>query len=87
MAYYRAREAAQIDELVFRAYVTDAIKAIATNTMRHAVPGVGMVEDGVSMRNRWIELQHPEPAKEKPEDTRSCEEITADMWTRIKGGE
>ena len=76
-------------EQLYRAYITDTLKAIADNTMQFIVPNVGAVEYGTKIQTRWIELERTiptrEPEKEKVEDTRSCSEIANDMWTRIRG--
>ena len=77
------------EEKLYRAYLTDALNAIAVNTMQHAVPGVGMVEHGTKMTGRWIEIadrpaQDPEPQEE---DTRTAREITDGIWARMRGGD
>lgn len=84
-AAFRRRQ----EEKLYRAYLTDALSAIAGNTMQHAFPGVGMVEHGTKLTARWIEMadrpdQDPEPEEE---DTRTAREITDGIWARMKGGD
>lgn len=68
------------------AYVTDALKAIVENTSRAAVPGVGMVDVGVRLKERWYDIALEQKKEKKPvEDDRPCAEIAADMWSRIRG--
>jgi hypothetical protein len=67
-------------------YVTDVLKLIAENAQKAAVPGVGVIDVGATLSKRWIDLTQPEKQEpEKPEDTRSCREITDDIWARIRG--
>jgi len=82
MAAFRRKQ----EERLYRAYVTDALKYIAENSARYAVPGVGMVEHGTTLAKRWIDLTDaPAPEPKKPEDTRPAAEVAADIWTRIRG--
>lgn len=77
-----------IDQTVYRAYITDALKSISENTTRYAVPGVGIVEHGLTMPKRWVDLQmlHMRGGNAKPEkDDRSAHEIAEAMWSRIRG--
>lgn len=78
------------EEKQYRAYLTDALNAIAGNTTRYVVPGVGIVEQGEKMGARWIEIadgnSKPKPEKEQ-EDTRTAREIADGIWARMRGGE
>ena len=74
-------------EKLYRAYVTDALMAIANNTANYVIPGSGVVEYGAKMEKRWLEIiqEKPEASTEKTEDNRPSVEIAADIWTRIRG--
>lgn len=56
--------------------------AIAENTT-HLVGTQGVVEYGRSIKTRWIDLLNP--PVEQPDDTRSADEIAADIWKNIRG--
>ena len=71
------------EEKSYRIYVTDALQAIAKNTT-HFLGIEGMVDYGISINKRWIEL-FDAPLPEEPEDNRPSEEIAADIWKRIRG--
>lgn len=58
--------------------------AIANNTT-HLVGAQGVVDYGMTIKQRWIELYESPPKTETPEDNRSSEEIAVDMWDRIRG--
>lgn len=76
----------QDEEKAYKIYVTDALRAIANNSAQAAVEQ----RSYTSLTKRWAEIIEPqEEPQEIEEDTRSCEEITADIWKRIcrKGGE
>lgn len=84
-AAYRKKQ----EETLYRAYVTDALKAISENTTQIFIPGHGLEKAGANMTARWVELA--KPAKEKPEpepeeDTRTAREIADDIWAHMKGG-
>ena len=72
------------EELRYKVYVTDALKTLTENTMRRLIPGVGTVEYGAYMQNRWY-------AKEEPQDERSGDEIAEEIIRKagltLKGGE
>lgn len=85
MRYAQARELQESEDKLRHVYVTDALKLIAENAQKAAVPGVGVIDTGATLTKRWIELVHPKPQQEEPEDTRSCREITDDIWARIRG--
>ena len=75
-------------EKVYKAYITDALKAIADNTAHHVLPGYGAVEYGSIMQKRWLDVIDPPPPPK--EDNRPANEIAADIWKRAgikKGGE
>lgn len=86
-AAFRRRQ----EEKLYRAYLTDTLNAIAGNTMRYVVSGIGgvdVVEHGEKMGHRWIEMadrpdQDPEPEEE---DMRTAREITDGIWARMRGG-
>ena len=70
-------------------YVTDALYAISENTY-YKVGLNGALEAGRRLSKRWIEaageLQEKAAGEpEKQEDERSCGEIAADMWARMRG--
>lgn len=76
----------QSEEKAYKIYVTDALRAIANNSAQAAVEQ----RSYTSLTKRWAEIIEPqEEPQEIEEDTRSCEEIAADIWKRIcrKGGE
>lgn len=78
MRYVFARARQESHLRAYRNYVTDALRIITQNT-------AGTVEEGIYLPQRFAELyaEDTEPAEE---DTRSCEEIVADMWKALKGG-
>ena len=41
-------------------YVTDALKLIAENAQKAAIPGVGVVDVGSVLTQRWAELLEPQ---------------------------
>lgn len=64
----------QHDAKMYRFYVTDALKAIAENTMRF--------NGGREMTVRYADLVNREIKKtEEEEDDRSCSEIVDDIWS------
>ena len=71
------------EEKSYKAYVTDALMAIADNTT-HLVGAQGVVDYGRTIKQRWTELLNPPPPPE-PEDDRPSEEIAADIFKRIRG--
>lgn len=72
------------EEIRYKAYVTDSLKAIAENTMRRLIPGIGAVEYGSYIPKRWYN-------QEEPQDERTGDEIAEDIIRRagltLKGGE
>lgn len=65
--------------------MSDAIKAAVKNTSQFAIPGVGLVDNGTVMTMRWTDVFEPPKKEELQEDGRSAQEITADIWERIRG--
>ena len=74
----------QSEEWAYRVYVTDTLKVIAENTMRHVVPGHGAVEYGASMSRRWLDVIDP-PEPVVPDD-RPAGVIAAGIWQRARIG-
>lgn len=72
------------EELRYKAYVTDALKAITENTMRRLVPGVGAVEYGSYIQKRWYNQEEP---KEEKTGDEIAEEIIRRAGLTFKGGE
>lgn len=64
------------EEKRYRAYVTDALKALTENTTHRLIPGVGEVSYGSYMTARWLQ------EAQKPEDTRSGDEIAEEIIRR-----
>ncbi len=62
--------------MTYRVYITDALKAVAENTAKYAGGGY--------IKNRYIEIINP-----PPEETRTGEEIIAQMKAKLGqiGGE
>jgi len=69
------------EEKLYKIYVTDALKAIAENTT-HYLGMSEMIDYGTSLSERWIDVL--EPQEETEDDTRTCEEITHGIWSRIR---
>lgn len=81
-AFFRREQ----EDLRFRAYLTDAIKAVTENTSHYFVPGAGdVITYGAIMPHRWID-----GTKKQETDTRTGDEIAADVIRRagltLKGG-
>lgn len=68
----------------FRVYVTDALMAIAENTT-HFLGRENIIDYGKSITERWIDIIDFKETAPKEEDNRSAEEITTDIWQRIRG--
>lgn len=65
----------------YRIYVTDSLNAIAKNTKTRIV-GRDVVDCGVELSKRWLDIVEM-PIEEAPaEDNRTCEEITSEIWVR-----
>ena len=62
----------------YRIYVSDGLYCLS-NTLHAFVGG------GLTLSTRYVDLLHPVP--EKPKDERTQEEIVAQVWASIKGGE
>ena len=80
--YYKARVAEEQEELLFRAYLTDAVRICTENTGKMVPEG----QDGQYLPRRYIDILCPQP-----EDTRDGSEIAADvirdMGLTIEGGD
>lgn len=68
-----------IEQLSFRAYVTDTLQVIAENT---AIEANKFLEKpvGKTMTRRWADLDKPAP----PEETRTAEEVIEHIKERLK---
>ena len=66
----------QQEEKRYRAYVTDALKALTENTTHRLIPGVGEVSYGSYMPTRWLK------EAQEPEDTRTGDEIAEEIIRR-----
>ena len=79
----------QAKERHYRAYVTDALKVIADNTAKAAVPGYGVIGVGSVLNSRWVDLTAAQDQKEDVPKT--GDEIAADIMQRAglhqKGGD
>ena len=76
---------AQTEEKIFRTYVTDAIKALVENSTHYLIPGYGVADYGITLTSRWADGP-AERAPEPPADDRSCAEIAAGVWERMRHG-
>ena len=76
---------AQTEEKRYRTYITDALKALVENSTHYLIPGQGAVDYGITLVSRWAEGP-AEPTPEPPEDDRSCAEIAAGVWERMRHG-
>lgn len=73
------------EELRYKAYVTDALKALTENTMRRLIPGVGEVAYGSYIPKRWYNQE--EEAQEEKTGDEIAEEIILRAGLTLKGGE
>ena len=76
----------ELEEIQFKAYVTDALMIIAENTT-HFVGAKEMFDYGKSIKSRWVELMKyikPEEEKSLEDDTRTAEEFAADVFRNMK---
>lgn len=71
-AFFRKEQ----EEKRYRAYVTDALKALTENTTNRLIPGVGEVSYGAYMPTRWLK------EAQEPEDTRTGDEIAEEIIRR-----
>ena len=82
---------AERDRDQYRAYVTDALMAIADNTHNHVVytkSGAEVAEIGGKLTKSWAEIRRPakaEPDAKPVEDNRTVEEIIDHIWGSIEG--
>ena len=72
MSYAAARHNEYLKEELFRTYVTDALKILTGNTARFA--------GGDYLKIAYREAIHP-----KPEETRSADEIIANIKSKLGG--
>ena len=80
--YDRERE---IERKSFETYVTDALMAIGENTT-HLMGFNGVIDYGKAPRERWIDMiDDSTPIEPQEIDERPCEEITEDIFARIRG--
>lgn len=56
--------------------MTDALRILTENSTHYLIPGVGNVDYGLYIKERWIK-----PTK-RQEDTRTGDEIAADVINR-----
>lgn len=66
-----------MDELSCRFYLSDGLKAIADNTAR--------MFGGQTLNKRYADIVLPQNNLPVEDDPRSCVEIAADVWRRIRG--
>lgn len=76
----------ELQDKLLHIYITDSLKTIAENTSKMPVPGIGVVDYGAVLTKRWVNLLDPPKEEKVEEDPRSCREITADIFKRIRGG-
>ena len=66
-----------LEETRYRAYITDALQALTWNTTHRLIYGVGEVEHGMCIDQRWYDGT---PKKEEPE--MSADEIALGVIAR-----
>lgn len=66
----------EMEEKRYRAYITDALRILTENSTHYLIPGVGNVDYGMYLKDRWIE-----PSKAHA-DNRTGDEIAADIINR-----
>lgn len=73
----------ELENAVYRTYVTDTLKIIAENTAKSVNPRLG---GGYAPTKRYYEILNP-----KPVETRTADDVTAHMKSRLsalqEGGE
>lgn len=72
------------EQLLFKTYITDALKAIAENTT-HLLSPNGVVDYGTTLSGRWVDIITPKKEEPEKEDNRTADEFASDMWERIRG--
>lgn len=72
MSYAAARHNEYLKEELFRVYVTDALKILTSNTAKYA--------GGEYLKKTYREAVNP-----KPEETRSADEIIANIKSKLGG--
>lgn len=71
-SYFRREQ----EEIRYRAYVTDSLKALTENTTHRLIPGIGEVSYGSYMPKRWYNKE------DHVEDKRTGDEIAEDIIRR-----
>lgn len=66
----------EMEEKRYKAYLTDALRILTENSTHYLIPGIGNVDYGIYLKDRWIE-----PNKQA-EDNRTGDEIAADIINR-----
>ena len=79
MRYVLARAAEKRRTMMYRVYVTDALKVISASAAGASREG------GYAMAERWADMVYTTTEPEE-DDPRTCVEIVADMWTRLREG-
>ena len=71
-------------EKMYRIYITDCLKYLTENTT-HLVGVNGVVDYGIKMTERWIDLREKKPQKvaDNPNETKTTEEIVDGIWAKI----
>ena len=75
----------ELQDKLLHIYITDSLKTVAENTSKAPVPGVGVVDYGTILTKRWFDLINPHEEEKPVDDPRTCREITADIFKRIRG--
>lgn len=72
---------AQNEKKLLNVYITDALQALVNNIAQEAAE----TRSYTRLTKRWLDMIEPQPPKVE-EDTRSCKEITKDIWKNIVHG-
>ena len=78
---------AEQKERLYRIYVTDSLQSIVENTALRFPFNAEPFKYGQEMSARWLEMVEPKPRKreEPKEDNRTCAEVAAEIWSRMRG--
>lgn len=70
---------------MYRCFVGEALKALTQNTATY-VGYEDFIEHGLILQRNYAEMINPErePEPEETEDTRSCDEIAAEIFQNMK---
>lgn len=71
----------QNEEKAYKIYITDSLRAITNNIAQEA----SQERYYSIMPMRWIDIIDARDEPQEQEDPRSCEEIAADIWKKIRG--